>query len=104
MELETAALILSKIGNPTRLKIVRLLVRAGSKGLPVGSIQKSLKIPGSTLTHHITHLKTAGVIRQERDQATLFCKMQYEVLDELIEYLTDECCSDESQEARSEKS
>ena len=95
MELETAALILSKIGNPTRLKIVRLLVRAGSNGLPVGSIQKTLEIPGSTLTHHITHLKNAGVIRQERDQATLLCKMQYEVLDDLVRYLTDECCLDE---------
>ena len=31
MKLETAALILSKIGNPTRLKIVRMLVRAGTK-------------------------------------------------------------------------
>jgi len=103
MELETAALILSKIGNPTRLKIVRLLVKAGSKGLPVGSIQKSLKIPGSTLTHHITHLKNAGVIRQEREQATLFCKMQYEVLDHLVKYLTEECCIDESHGARSTK-
>jgi DNA-binding transcriptional ArsR family regulator len=100
MKLETAALILSKIGNPTRLKIVRLLVRAGSNGLPVGSIQKKLEIPGSTLTHHIMHLKNAGVIRQERDQATLFCKMQYSVLDDLIKYLTDECCIDEGQEAR----
>jgi ArsR family transcriptional regulator len=96
MKLETAALILSKIGNPTRLKIVRLLVRAGSNGLAVGSIQKKLKIPGSTLTHHITHLKNAGIIRQDRSQATLICKMQYEVLDNLVKYLTDECCVAES--------
>ena len=46
MKLETAALILSKIGNPTRLKIVRMLVRAGDQGLPVGTIQKKLNIPG----------------------------------------------------------
>ncbi len=104
MQLETAALILSKIGNPTRLRIVRLLVRAGSNGLPVGSIQKTLGIPGSTLTHHIAHLKNAEVICQERDQATLFCKMQYQVLDELVKYLTEECCIDESQKARPEKS
>lgn len=97
MKLETAALILSKIGNPTRLKIVRLLVRAGMTGLPVGSIQKKLNIPASTLTHHITHLKNAGVIRQDREQATLFCKIQYEVLDDLVSYLTEECCMDQAQ-------
>ena len=95
MNLETAANILSKIGNPTRLQIVRLLVRAGDEGLPVGAIQKKLNIPGSTLTHHIGHLKSAGVIHQQRQQATLICKMEYSVLTRLIEYLTDECCVDD---------
>ncbi|MCH7882311.1 MAG: helix-turn-helix transcriptional regulator [Proteobacteria bacterium] len=101
MNLETAALILSKIGNPTRLKIVRLLVRAGQQGLPVGAIQKKLKIPGSTLTHHITHLKSACLIRQERQQATLVCKMEYGQLDKLVEYLTEECCVDEVRDGKS---
>ena len=96
MKLETAALILSKIGNPTRLKIIRLLVRAGEQGMPVGAIQKKLQIPGSTLTHHIAHLKSAGLIRQEREQATLFCKMEYERLNHLVAYLTEECCVDET--------
>ena len=95
MKLDTAANILAKIGNPTRLRIVRLLVRAGDEGLPVGMIQRKLDIPGSTLTHHIGHLKSAGVIRQERNQATLICKMEYEVLRRLVDYLTDECCADE---------
>ncbi|MCP4392085.1 MAG: helix-turn-helix transcriptional regulator [Gammaproteobacteria bacterium] len=94
MKLDTAANILAKIGNPTRLKIVRLLVRAGDDGLPVGMIQKKLGIPGSTLTHHITHLKSAGVIRQQRQQATLICKMEFDVLRGLVDYLTEECCAD----------
>ena len=96
MKLDTAALILSKIGNPTRLKIVRLLVKAGDQGMPVGAIQKKLHIPGSTLTHHINHLKNAGLIRQQRAQATLFCIMEYDRLNQLVNYLTDECCVDNS--------
>lgn len=95
MKHETAALVLSKIGNPTRLEIVRLLVRAGEQGMPVGAIQKQLQIPGSTLTHHISHLKSAGLIRQEREQATLFCKMEYDILNQLVAYLTEECCVDD---------
>ena len=94
MKLDTAANVLAKIGNPTRLKIVRLLVRAGDEGLPVGTIQKKLGIPGSTLTHHITHLKSAGVIRQQRHQATLICKMEFDLLRDLVDYLTEECCAD----------
>jgi DNA-binding transcriptional ArsR family regulator len=96
MKLETAALVLSKIGNPTRLKIVRMLVRAGDQGMPVGAIQKKLNIPGSTLTHHISHLKSANVIRQERHQATLYCIMEYQQLNKLVAYLTEECCVDEA--------
>ena len=94
MKLDDAANILAKIGNPTRLQIVRLLVRAGDEGLPVGMIQKKLKIPGSTLTHHISHLKSAGVIRQQRQHATLICTMEYDVLRNLVDYLTEECCAD----------
>ena len=94
MKVETAANILAKIGNPTRLQIVRLLVRAGDEGMPVGKIQKKLNIPGSTLTHHINHLKSAGVISQQRRQATLICKMEYAVLRRLVDYLTAECCAD----------
>ena len=94
MKLDDAANILAKIGNPTRLKIVRLLVRAGDDGLAVGMIQKKLNIPGSTLTHHISHLKSAGVIRQQRQQATLICKMEFDVLRKLVDYLTEECCLD----------
>ena len=94
MQVDDAATILAKIGNPTRLRIVRLLVRAGDEGLPVGALQKQLDIPGSTLTHHIGHLKSAGVIRQDRQQATLICRMEYNVLRELVDFLTAECCAD----------
>jgi len=97
MRLDTAANILAKIGNPTRLKIVRLLVRAGDDGLAVGEIQKKLKIPASTLSHHITHLKSAGVVSQHKYQTMLICKMEYEVLRNLVDYLTEECCSDADQ-------
>ncbi len=95
MELDEAATILAKIGNPTRLRIVRLLVRAGDEGLAVGTIQRELDIPGSTLTHHIAHLKSAGVIHQQRQQATLICTMEYGLLRQLVDYLTAECCADQ---------
>jgi ArsR family transcriptional regulator, arsenate/arsenite/antimonite-responsive transcriptional repressor len=95
MKLDAAANVLAKIGNPTRLQIVRLLVRAGEDGLPVGQIQKRLGIPGSTLTHHLGHLKNAGVVRQRREQATLVCTVDYALIRELVDYLTDECCVDQ---------
>ena len=50
-ELETAARLMRQLGNETRLRIVRVLVRVGRGGATVGEIQKALDIPNSTLSH-----------------------------------------------------
>lgn len=47
-----------------RLEIARLLVCVGEDGLPVGKIQRHLKVPGSILSHHILHLVTGRQGRQ----------------------------------------
>jgi ArsR family transcriptional regulator len=52
MKLEKAASHLEALGNPTRLAVYRILVRAGDEGIPVGKIQEQLDIPASTLSHH----------------------------------------------------
>ena len=46
-------IILSALGNESRLRIYKLLVRAAFGGLNVGDIQERLKIPASMLSHHI---------------------------------------------------
>lgn len=94
MNLDKAASALGAMGNRTRLQIVRLCVRAGDRGLPVGSIQKELKIPSSTLTHHLSYLRSAGLIRQDRQGTNLYCKMEYRQLDTLWKFLTKQCCID----------
>ena len=93
MNIETAALVLEKLGHPTRLEIVRLLVRAGPDGLPVGEIQKHLDIPGSTLSHHISHLVAGGVVNQCRVGRKLVCGLQFGVIEELVDLLTEKCCA-----------
>ena len=40
MKLDDAAARLEALGNPTRLKIYRTLVRAGAEGMPVGRLQE----------------------------------------------------------------
>ncbi len=92
MELENTAIALKELGHVTRLAIFKLLVKAGSEGLPVGDIQLELEIPNSTLSHHIAKLVSVGLIKQRRDGRTLFCIPQYERLYELIHFLQDECC------------
>ena len=92
MDLNHAARCLDKLGNPVRLEIFRLLVRAGRDGLAVGEIQDHLAIPASTLSHHISHLVNAGLIRQARESRVLRCTPNFGLMEDLIGFLTEQCC------------
>jgi len=94
MKLDDAAAHLEALGNPTRLKIYRALVRAGDAGLAVGRLQDKLKIAPSTLSHHIKTLMVVGLINQVRDATTLVCHANYDVMRGLVEFLVAECCTD----------
>lgn len=89
---ETAAQLMSQLGNPTRLKIVRQLVRAGRNGLAVGEIQRHLGVPHSTLSHHIRLLCSVGLVRQVRESTVLRCFVDYGKIDGIVAFLTRECC------------
>ena len=96
LDIDTAALLLDQLGNQTRLRIVRLLVRAGDTGCPVGDLQRAIDIPASTLSHHLSHLRSAGVVWQERQGTVLNCFIDFEMISELVDFLTAECCADMS--------
>jgi len=100
MTLEQAAEQLEALGNPTRLTIYRILVRAGSEGLPVGAIQERLGIPASTLSHHCKRLLECGLITQERQATTLICRANFDGMTALLGYLADECCEEGSMPER----
>ena len=94
MKLEIAASQLEAIGNPTRLQLYRVLVRAGDEGMPVGSVQQKLGIAASTLSHHLRKLVDVGLVTQERQATTLICRAHYPAMQTLIGFLADECCAD----------
>jgi len=89
------ALMLAALGNEHRLRIYRILVRAGHGGLNVGDIHKKLGIPLSTLSHHIATMRNAGLIEQSRNGRETITSANYKTMDELLNYLTEECCVDE---------
>ena len=92
MDEKQAAKCLSELGNSTRLAVYRLLVRAGPDGLTVGEIQRRLEVPASTLSHHIAHLVWAGLIEQDRQGRALHCRTTKSMMDDLIGFLSAECC------------
>ena len=96
MNLDDAAARLEALGNPTRLKIYRTLVRAGAEGLSVGRLQAKIDIAASTLSHHLKALVVVGLVTQTRDGTTLVCHANYDLMRDLLGYMVEECCAEGS--------
>jgi DNA-binding transcriptional ArsR family regulator len=94
MKIDDAAARLEALGNPTRLKIYRALVKAGDNGLSVGKLQSKLDVASSTLSHHLKSLLIVGLIHQERQSTTLICRANYDVMRSLVGFLVSECCAE----------
>jgi DNA-binding transcriptional ArsR family regulator len=92
MKLDDAAARLEALGNPTRLKIYRALVRVGDEGMAVGKLQLKLDVAASTLSHHLKALIGVGLVTQTRDGTTLICHTNYDVMRGLLGFLAEECC------------
>lgn len=93
MREQQAADSLAALGNRTRLRLYRLLVRAGDDGLNVGDLQRLLDVPPSTLAHHLAALARAGLVTQERRGREVISRADYRVMRGLIGYLTEQCCA-----------
>jgi ArsR family transcriptional regulator, arsenate/arsenite/antimonite-responsive transcriptional repressor len=89
---DQAASAFAGLANRTRLRLFRLLVRAGDTGLNVGDLQRLLDIPPSTLSHHLSALATAGLIVQDRQGREVISRADYDGVRRMMAYLTDECC------------
>lgn len=83
---------MSALAQATRLKIFRLLVEAGRGGLPAGAVGERLELAPATLSFHLAQLSQAGLLTAERDGRSIIYRADYAVMDELIRYLTQNCC------------
>ena len=86
---------LAELGHEVRLRIFRHLMRQAHTRVCVGDLQAELNIPSSTLSHHIGRLLAVGLITQEREGRTLYCKAQLAQLQQVMSFLTEECCQGE---------
>jgi len=91
---ERAAAMLAALGSTVRLKIFRLLLRAGEEGVSISGLQRSLGIPASTLNHHLSFLVDVDLIAQQRVGRELLCRAEYTEIRGLSAFLLRECCAD----------
>jgi DNA-binding transcriptional ArsR family regulator len=93
MKAENAIASLGALAQEHRLRLFRLLVQAGNGGLAAGAIAEALGVPNSSLSFHLTQLRNAGLILQERQHRSLIYRANYPAMNALVGYLMENCCS-----------
>src|SRR5580698_5130725 len=93
--MKAAAVIeaLGALAHEHRLAVFRLLVERGPEGLPAGHIGKRLGLAPSSLTFHLQGLQRAGLISHRRESRQLIYSADFDSMNEVIGYLTENCCA-----------
>ena len=84
---------LGALAHEHRLKIYRSLVERGPEGLAAGVIGERVGLLPSSLTFHLQTLQRAGLITQRRESRQLIYSADFNAMNTLVGYLTENCCA-----------
>lgn len=92
MEMNSAVGAFEALAHETRLRVFRLLVRAGPEGLTAGAIATELDARQNTMSSHLAKLNRAGIVTSERDGRHIIYRADFDAVSSLILYLVEDCC------------
>lgn len=92
METTRALAALSGLSQESRLAIFRLLVESGPEGMSVGAIADRLGVSGATLSFHLKELSHAGLVQGRQAGRFIYYAPNFETVNGLVTYLTENCC------------
>lgn len=75
------------LGHPGRLAVFRLLMRFAPQGVRPTEIAAALGLKQNTLSHHLSDLANAGLVRATREGRSLFYAADLDMTEGLIGYL-----------------
>ena len=84
---------LSALASEARLNVYRLLVKRGPEGYTPSDLGERLDIPAPTLSFHLKSLAQAGLVVSRREARNLFYSPNFERMNALVGFLTENCCS-----------
>ena len=93
MQTRQAVDALGALAHEYRLGIYRLLVEQGPGGLSAGAIGEAVGLAPSSLTFHLQNLHRAGLIVQRRESRSLIYSVDFDAMNDLVGYLTENCCA-----------
>lgn len=94
---------LAALAQPNRLQIFRSLVVKGPEGLTPTLLAQGLGMPANTLSFHLKELMNADLISQERSGRNLIYRAQYDRMNAVLAYLTQNCCQGDTCEVSPEE-
>ena len=83
---------LAALAQAQRLRAFKALVVAGAQGLTAGSLAEQLDIAPSALSFHLKELVHANLIHAEPRGRFLIYRAQFEEMQSLLNYLSENCC------------
>jgi ArsR family transcriptional regulator len=83
---------LAALAHQHRLRIFRLLVRAGPSGVPAGEIADSIGISATAMSFHLKELDHAGLVTSTREGRFVRYAVRVDGMRRLLTYLTEDCC------------
>lgn len=95
MDIIKATNAFAALSLETRLKAMRLLIKAGKDGMPAGAISDALGVKQNTMSSHLSVLQNAGLIYSERDGRVIRYFMDMNEFKSLLTYLLEDCCGGE---------
>ena len=92
MKKTDAVAALAALAQYNRLDVFRLLVQAGPVGMPAGAVASALDLAPNTLTFHFDRLRAAGLVTVRREGRSMIYAAQFEQMNALLGFLTENCC------------
>ena len=83
------------LANPTRLRVLRELVRAGSGGMFAGQIAEAVGASPSRASFHLAAMAEAGLLTSHRDARQIAYRVNFDGIAGLIGYLLQDCCAND---------
>ena len=93
MDTKNALVALTAVAQESRLAVFRLLVRAGAPGMAASKIADSLGIAPSSLSFHLKELAHAGLVTQRQDGRFVIYSANFDTMNALIAFMTENCCA-----------
>jgi DNA-binding transcriptional ArsR family regulator len=83
---------LAALAQESRLAIFRLLVKRGPEGYTPTQLGEKLNVSSPTLSFHLKELQRAGLVDVRRDGRFLYYRPNFAHMNQLIGFLTENCC------------